>query len=253
MSIVDGLRTFLAGPPPPPAPPPPGPLTLTNAPPEPILLPAKGDAFDFRLFAVFTWHSVGMEQAELEYWARRLSDRGRRTVIDQAADIAREYEPHDARGLETRLRLALGDRSWTCNEEGASVRFQVRARVEPDERVREKLRPFWEQRIQMECQQELDLLRVKLVDQLTEEWSAILKKLEEDPFTPHAAKLSEERFANVFGDFVAERRRVVREIVDLLQDAVTRQGTLGLGPSEYTQAWDDALKAFRRKFGLDTT
>jgi hypothetical protein len=252
-SFMDGVRAFLGTPPQPrPAAPQYGPLTLTRETVDPILLPARGDAFDFQLHAVFTWHSRSISMEELAYWAEQLADRATRTLFDRVADTAREYPPHEARRLEARLRSDLGDSYFHCTHDGVSLRFQVRVRVDPDERVREKLRPFWEQRIKMECQQELDLLRVKLVDELTHEWSVILKKLEEDPSTPHAARLSEEQFASVFGDFVTERRRVVQEITDLLQDAVTRHGTLGLGPSEYTKAWDDALKAFRRKYGLDS-
>lgn len=252
-SFMDGVRAFFGTPPPPPpsVQPQHGPLTLTRETIDPILLPAQGDAFDFQMHAVFTWHSRSISMDELAYWADHLADRARRTLFDRVADIAREYPPHEARRLEGRLRSHLGDNYFHCAHDGMSLRFQVRVRVDPDERVRERLRPFWEQRIAMECQQELDLLRVKLVDELTHEWSAILKKLEEDPSTPHAARLSEEQFASVFGDFVTERKRVVVEITDLLKEAVNRHGTLGLAPSDYTKAWDEALNAFRRKYAPD--
>jgi hypothetical protein len=228
-----------------------GPLTRRYDMADPILLPAEGDAFDFRVRPVFTWHSERLTAPELDSWIARLCSKARRTVLDAAADVARSFPPHRARELEARLNEDLQDRSWSHTEDGVTLRYEVRVRVEPDDRVREQMRPFWERRIRMECEHELDRRRAELVDELTQMWSSILEKLHEDPLTSHAARLGEEQFATVFGEFVADRKQGILQIVELLREAVKQQGTLGLGPSEYTKSWDAALEALLRQYGLD--
>jgi hypothetical protein len=229
----------------------PGPLSRRQGMSDPILLPAEGDTFDFGVRPVFTWHSEGLTTQELDSWIARLSSKARRTLSDTAADVARSFPPHRARELEARLNQDLQDRSWSHTEDRVTLRYEVRVRVEPDERVREQMRPFWEKRIRMECEHELDRRRAELVDELTQKWSSILEKLHEDPLTSHAARLGEEQFAKVFGEFVADRKQGIQQIIELLREAVKQQNTLGLGPSEYTRSWDAALEALLRQYGLD--
>ena len=74
-----------------------------------------------------------------------------------------------------------------------------------------------------------------------------------DPRAAFAARLSEQEFARVFGDFVGTRRKAVEELLDLLKVAVKGHTDVGLGPSEFTTAWDEAIKAFQRQYGLRPT
>lgn len=230
---------------------PPGALSRRKDVLDPIEVPALGDAFNFRIGGVFTWYSEGLTPDQLEYWMSRYTPRARRTLREATADVARTYGPHQASELQDELNQSLAAKSWSQTEDGVTLRYTVRVRVDPDERVREQLRPFWEKRIQMEAEHELGKRRADLVDELTQKWSTILERLEEDPHNRHAARLSEEEFARVLGDFVTERREGIRQIIDLLRDAVNRHGTLDLGPSEYTRAWDAALRSFQRQYGVD--
>ena len=94
--------------------------------------------------------------------------------------------------------------------------------------------------------------RARQVDELTRHWSAILEKLEREPSKIHAAMLSETTFAAVFDAFVKGKHQKVNELLDLLKKAAdAHRNDVGLGPSDYTRAWDQALKAFQRLHGLD--
>ncbi len=217
---------------------------------EAIHVVADGDAFEFQVFPTFVWRAAGCTREELEADAGLLMPRARRTARSFVGPLARRCPPHQARALEAEANEQLADKSWRVEYEDRSFTFGMTVRVVPDEQVRERLRPYWEERIKMECDHELGLRRAQLVDELTRNWSAILDKLEQDPRTMHAARLSEQQFAEVFGEFVTERKEVVRDLLLLLRSAVKGHGDLGLGPSEYTRAWDEALKVFQRQHGL---
>jgi hypothetical protein len=53
----------------------------------------------------------------------------------------------------------------------------------------------------------------------------------------------------VFGEFAAQRKQGIDQIIELLREAVRQQDTLGLGPSEYTRTWDAALQTLLRQYG----
>ncbi|MDG4830497.1 hypothetical protein O7627_14440 [Solwaraspora sp. WMMD1047] len=78
----------------------------------------------------------------------------------------------------------------------------------------------------------------------------MLRGLEQDPETSYAARLTGKRFAQVFGEYVRDRQRVVPDLVTLLQSALKGHGELGMGPSEYTEAWDVALRTYQRQHGM---
>ena len=215
-------------------------------------MPADGDVFDFEVYPIYVWTGNQMPVEELGHLAERYGAWARRLVRDRTAEIARRYAPHRANDLERKLNEWFAGKNWTCHGEGAVFRLGVHLRVRPDQRVRDQLRPYWEQRIKMECNHELDRLRANLVDRLTEEWSTVLQKLQQNPSMAHAARLTEEQFATVLGQFTAERKESVRDILALLQEALRKHDLLGLGPSEYTEAWDAALRAFQKEYGLQT-
>ncbi len=220
---------------------------------EPIRLLGDGDAFAFQVFPMFEWRGMARDRDELVAWTTPLLGRACRTAVHVLRPIARTFEPHRARDFETAANRRTHDQWWTIRDGEQAYGLTFSVTVEPDERVQEQMRPYWESRIQAECRHKLGLLRAKQVDELTRQWSLILDKLEQDPRTIHAAKLSEEDFAAVFGAFVGDRQKEVRDLLDLLRTAVSAHGEVGLGPSEYTRAWDKALKAFQRRHGLDTS
>ncbi|MEW2431123.1 hypothetical protein AB0877_24185 [Micromonospora sp. NPDC047644] len=235
--------------PPPPLPPVvPTTATFRQDVPGPILVPAKGDAFDFRLHVVYTWTAQNMASEELRLRAERYLGWAAGIVREQAVDLARAHEPHRSHDLERALNGHFAGQRWP--REGVTPHFGVLVRVSPDERVRERLRPYWEDRIRLECDHELQKIRATQADELTRRWCAVLQNLEGDPVTSHAARLTGEQFAEVFRRYVEERRETVPDLVKLLREAVRGHGDLGMGPSEYTEAWDAALRTYERQHGL---
>ncbi|SCL29515.1 hypothetical protein [Micromonospora inyonensis] len=231
-----------------PAPPPLANLVLRREAPEPLRVPAMGDAFDFHVHPAYTWTGKGGSFSEFREridgylgWAGHL-------VRDQSADLARRREPHRSHQLEQDLNAHFAGKSWPRTGEGP--RFTVQVRVLPDQRIRERLRPYWEERISLECAHELATLRTRQAEELTSRWREVLCNLHDDPVTRHAARLTEKQFAQVFGEYAEERRRVPMELADLLRDALKGHHDLGLGPSEYTEAWDAAIRAHQRQYGL---
>ncbi|SCG74139.1 hypothetical protein [Micromonospora coxensis] len=216
--------------------------------PQPILVPARGDAFDFHLHAVYVWTARHMTFEELRFRAERYLSWAGGIIRDRAVDLAREYEPHRSHDLERALNERLAGQRWPRDE--SAPQFSAQVRVRPDDRVRERLRPYWEERIKLECDHELQKIRARQVDELTRRWCAVLQALEDDPVTAHAARLTGEQFAEVFRRYVEERRETVPDLVGLLREAVRGHNDLNLGPSEYTQAWDAALRTYERQHGL---
>ncbi|MEV0942951.1 hypothetical protein [Micromonospora wenchangensis] len=223
-------------------------VTYRHDVPAPLLVPAKGDAFDFRLHAVYSWTAQNISYDELRFRAERYLPWAGGILRDQALDLGRAHEPHRSHELEQALNQRLADRRWP--RVGPEPHFGVQVRVIPDERVRERLRPYWENRIWMECEHELQKIRARQVDELTRRWCALLQSMEDDPVTSHAARLTGDDFAEVFAHYVQERRGAVPDLVSLLREALQGHSDLGMGPSEYTEAWDAALRTYQRQHGL---
>ncbi|MGW1061225.1 hypothetical protein [Micromonospora rubida] len=213
--------------------------------PHPIFVAAKGDAFDFRLYAVYTWSARYMSAEGLRLLVEGYLPWAGGVVREQAIALAREYEPHRSHDLERALNNVLLGQRWPRDE--TRPHFTVQVRVSPDERIRERLRPYWEERIKLECDHELQKIRARQADDLTRRWGAVLQALEDDPVTAHAARLTGEQFAEVFRRYAEERRGTVPELLTLLREAVRGHNDLGLGPSEYTEAWDAALRTYERQ------
>ncbi|MEO3747540.1 hypothetical protein [Plantactinospora sp. B5E13] len=236
---------------PPPSPPPVlEVVTLRREIREPFTVPALGDAFDFQIHPVMTWSAKEMAFDELRHLVDRWTPWACGVVREVAAIPARGFAPHRAYDLERLLNAQFEGQSWPRGAEGSAPRFVAQVRVAPDPRVRERLRPYWEERIRLECDHELDKLRSDQADRMTRRWREVLANLEHDPVTSHAARLTGERFAQVFGEFVSERKRAVPDLIELLEMALKGHSDLQMGPSEYTEAWDLALQTYRQQHGL---
>lgn len=228
-------------------------FTSRREPAEPLRILAEGDAFAFKVFPTYEWRGEADTQEELDECGAQSLPRTRRTALHVMRPIARAHQPHRARDFEIEVNR-LTERDWRpIRDGGRALRFRFTVRAEPDDLVQEQIRPYWEARIKAECDHALGLQRARQADELTRTWSAVFDKLEKDPRAAHAAKLSGVDFAEVFGAFVGGKNQNVRDLLQLLRDAVNGQGEAGLGPSEYTQAWDEALKAFQLQYGLKPT
>jgi hypothetical protein len=225
-------------------------VSFRQEPRDPVLALGAGDAFDFEVYPTFGWQARVPTVDDLEIRAAAFRTRALRTVENFVRPIARNHPPHRACALESDVNEQADGKRWRFDSDGTALRLTFTVRIVPEERVREQLRPYQEKRIRMDCEHELGIQRARQVEELTRHWSAILDTLDQDPRTMHAAMLSEEDFAHVFGDFVKGRQQGLRDLLDLLRVAVKGHSDIGLGPSEYTRAWDEALKAFQRQHGL---
>jgi hypothetical protein len=225
-------------------------FTCRLEPADPIRLLAEGDAFTFNAYPTYVWRGHAASREDLEDVARRLMPRARRTVVHVLRPIARLHHPHHAQKFEAAANEQTHEDWRRLSEDGRDVWFKFTVRAEPDEAVQEQIRPYWEARIKSECDHALGLQRAQQADELTRRWSAIFDKLEQDPRAAHAARLSGAAFAEVFGAFVGGKQKAVADLLQLLRDAVNGQGEAGLGPSEYTRAWDEAINAFQQQYGL---
>lgn len=219
--------------------------------PEPVRLLAQGDAFSFDAHITYRWRGQAVSRAELSMVADHLLPRARRIVVHWLRPIARTYPPHRAQELEDEINKRFDDYWCRLTDGVQEARFTFSSRVEPDPVVQAQMRPYWEARIKAECDHELGLQQARQADELTRRWSEVFDRLQQDPRAAHAVALSEERFAAAFRAFVDNRDRDVKDLVTLLRDAVKGHNDSGLGPSEYTRAWDAALKAFQREHGFE--
>lgn len=223
-------------------------LRIRQEAPEPVLVPARGEAFDFRIHPSYTWTAKDMPYEEFRQRVEGYLGWASGVVRDQSADLARRHDPHRSHQLERVLNDHFAGEFWPRSGDGP--RFTVQVRVLPDQRIRDRLRPYWEERISLECAHELATLRTRQAEQLTNSWREVLRSLDGDPVTRHAARLTEKQFAQVFGEYADELRRATPELVTLLREAVKGHHDLGLGPSEYTEAWDAAIRTHERQHGL---
>jgi hypothetical protein len=120
---------------------PPSPVPLPAAPsrvtfrqdvPQPLLVPARGDAFDFRLHAVYVWTASNMSFEELRVRAEGLLPWAGGIVRERAVDLAREHEPHRAHDLERALNNLLMHQRWP--QDPNLPQFGVHLRVSPSYR-----------------------------------------------------------------------------------------------------------------------
>lgn len=228
-------------------------FTCRREPAEPLRILAEGDAFAFKVFPTYEWRGEADSREELDECAVQLLPRTRRTALHVMRPIARTHQPHRARDFEIEVNTLTAQDWRPIWDGGRELRFRFTVRAEPDDAVQEQIRPYWEARIKAECDHALGLQRAQQADELTRNWSAVFDKLEKDPRAAHAAKLSGMDFAEVFGAFVGGKHDALRELLKLLRAAVNGQDDARLGPSEYTQAWDEALKAFQRQYDLKAT
>ncbi|WP_157240021.1 hypothetical protein [Catenuloplanes japonicus] len=220
-------------------------LTLSHI----VSVPAQGEAFAFDVEIFQSWSVTGGSHEFLARRAAQLSLDARRGVRRLAMEMSRRFAPHQAVAFEAALNDEVSARQpWTVNEGALVLVCEASVRVHPDTRIREQTREFWERRVAMECEHELEVRRAALVDELVSTWASVIEKLEDNPFAPPSAKLAEDDFAKVFAAFKEQRGDAGRRLVDILERAV-RGTEMRMGPSEYTKAWDAALTALLKEYG----
>ncbi|MEV4628277.1 hypothetical protein AB0J90_18580 [Micromonospora sp. NPDC049523] len=204
-------------PPPPPPPPPPGRLTERREAQTPIIVPARGYVFTFRVHATFIWSSEGIPKEILSGSAQYFMPYAIRTLTRLAAARARNVVAHRARELEVELQRAISDPGpWRYERNEVRVACQPYVWVELDDGVKQAVKPYWEQLIKLDCEYDVDVKRAQYVDRLSRQWLTILEKLVDNPVAGGAAKMTNESLAAVVRDLIAEQSATAQRLEDLL-------------------------------------
>jgi hypothetical protein len=133
-----------------------------------LLVPAQGQVYGFVIRATFTW-TADLTRPELfgwyvDYFQPQADQRLRRI----AARYARESPPHRPRDVEIALYEAFaGEDALPWRYERGDVLFscELDVSVHLDERVRRLLQPYWDRRIALECERDLDRRRAEYAEE----------------------------------------------------------------------------------------
>ncbi|WP_326554032.1 hypothetical protein [Micromonospora sp. NBC_01813] len=206
-------------PPPQQPPPPPGRLTERRDAPAPIIVPARGYVFTFRVHASFVWSSDGLPREVLSGSAQYFMPYAVRELKRLAAARARNLAAHRARKLEVELQHAIAESGpWQCERSGVLVTCHAYVSVELDDEVKKAVKPYWEQLIRLDCEHVVDAKRAAYVDRMSRQWATILSDLVDSPVAGGAATLANGSLAAVVRDFLAERNAEARRLEDLLAE-----------------------------------
>jgi hypothetical protein len=246
--LLAALRGPEPAPPPepPPPPPPPGRLTERRELDTPIVVPARGYVFDFHVYACFIWTSDGLRRETLSGWAQHFMTYARRELQQLAADLARNYSPHRVRELEVELKRVLATTgTWRYERHGTAVGCRPQVRVQLDDRVKQFVRPYWERRIKMECEHEVEVRRAELAEQLSRRWLTVLEKLAGNPLAGGAAKMTEKEFAVVVEKMLADQKDAAEQLHSLLEGAL--KNSAEMGAYERAETLDLLVEQLRRQ------
>ncbi|MEV0810029.1 hypothetical protein [Micromonospora sp. NPDC050200] len=204
-----------------PPPPPPGRLTERRDVSAPLIVPARGYVFTFRIRAAFVWSSDGIPREILSGSAQYFMPYAIRALTRLAAARARNFAAHRARDLEVELQRALAETGpWRYERGGAQVTCQPYVWVELDESVKQAVRPYWEQLIKLDCEYDVDVKRAQYADRLSRQWLSILEKLVDSPVAGGAAKMTNENFAAVVQELIAQQQAAAQRLDDLLAEGL---------------------------------
>lgn len=210
---------------PPPPPPPPGRLTERRDLQAPIIVPARGYVFTFRVHATFIWSSEGIPREVLSGCAQYFMPYAIRNLTRLAAARARNVVPHRARELEVELQRATAESGPQPYERnGVRVTCQPHVWVELDDGVKQAVKPYWEQLIKLDCEYDVDVKRAQYLDRLSRQWLAILGQLVDNPVAGGAAKMTNESLAAVVSDLIAEQNATTQRLEDLLAERLHNGG-----------------------------
>jgi hypothetical protein len=202
---------------PPPPPPPPGQLRGRRTLQNPMVVPASGYIFTFKVHATFTWMAEGVYREELSTAIDGLMPYSIRRLKALAAQRARHHPPHRARELEVELQKELDENEvWRFSWRGLSLTCRPYIWVELEERVKQTVRPYWEQLIKLDCEHDVQMRRAEYAERLSKQWATILTDLMGSPVADGAAEMTEKELAEVVGKIVSEQKAAAEKLEDLM-------------------------------------
>jgi hypothetical protein len=210
----------------PPPPPPPGQLRARRRLDTPMVVPAQGYTFNFHVHATLIWNSDGLYQEQLSSAVNSQMPYAIRRLKAMAASYARHHRPHRARELELDLQDALEkEGAWKYHWGGAALTCRPYIWVELEERVKEAVRPYWEEVIKLDCDHDLQMRRARHAERLSKQWTTILTNLMGSPVADGAAEMTEKDLAEVVAKLVAEQRAAADKLEDLMSKKVEEGDT----------------------------
>ncbi|MFR9777810.1 hypothetical protein ACL02O_17370 [Micromonospora sp. MS34] len=144
--------------------PPPTVMIVDRRIPPALMVPAQGQVYGFVVRATFTWCSDSARPELFGWYVDYFQPQAVQRLQRIAARCAREVPPHRPREVEIALYEALtGDDALPWRYERGEVTFSCEADVSVhlDQRVRRLLQPYWDQRIALECERDLDRRRAE--------------------------------------------------------------------------------------------
>ena len=207
--------------PPPPPPPPPGRLSGRRKLQNPMVVPASGYIFTFRVHATFIWEADGFYREQLASAMDGHMPFAVRRLKALAAQHARQHPPHRAHELEVALQQSLKDSGpWKFSWQAAPLTCRPYVWVELDDQVRQAVQPYWEQLIKLDCEHDVQMRRAEYAERLSKQWTAILTDLMGSPVADGAAEMTEKDLADVVRKIVAEQRAAAEKLEDLMAKKV---------------------------------
>ncbi|WP_050576948.1 hypothetical protein [Salinispora pacifica] len=185
----------------------------------PLVVPASGYVFTFRVHATFHWSAEGVYQEQLSSLMDALAPYPIRRLKALAARHARNHAPHHAREMEQELQQALIEGGpWPFALRGIAATCRPYVWVELDEQVKEAVRPYWEQLIRLDCEHDVRVRRAEYTERLSRQWTDILADLLGSPAAAGAAEMTEKELAEVVGRIVAEQRAAGEKLEDMMAE-----------------------------------
>ncbi|MEU0553232.1 hypothetical protein [Dactylosporangium sp. NPDC006015] len=223
---------------------------VESRPSVPLALAAKGDAFDFSVRPTFTWYAKRMTRTQFELLVDTYTPDAVHELRVRTERVARTFEPHRSAQLERELTARLAVKDWTMGAAAKRLICRPEVFVLPDPRVRASMQPYWQRRIEMQSEHELAMRRAELTRERTEAWSKVMKALEADPRSRHAASLVDNQaFAETFKAMTQGRKDELLKLIDMLERAGRSYNAIGL--YEYAEGLDAALNEYRKRAEVD--
>lgn len=211
----------------------------------PLIVPADGDVFHFKVNYEIIWTARGMSHSTLLRRADTYATSAEYTLLSQIWSIGRQYLPQHPEAAECGMNDALTE-GW-CYDDG-TVSCSATVQVIPDERVVAKQLPLWERLVEMDLEHRVQLRRIGITDDLLTRWRDLIERFGDSPLVIHAAILADKELAAVMRGLNTERKANAQELAEVLREASNAHVHVGL--FEFANAYDTALRSFEREAGL---
>jgi hypothetical protein len=164
---------------------------------QPVNASAQGGTFCFHVYVGLTWTSDGLDEIAFETAIGQHTPGIQNQIREFARDLAGAHPPQHVTEMQNGINECLRQTFGPFIIGAGTLECRARARVAPDERLRDRLAAHVERLIDIENDHQLRVQRAKLMHVLAKEWQEMLNLLREHPMTAHANRLTDKDFADV--------------------------------------------------------